>query len=126
MLKFNKSSGTKYLWEHYKKHATTEKPNQLCCDNDIASIPTNNNETPSNVIKKYLKMGKKRIIKQGVMMCTQDMRPFNIIKGEGFQSFCQYLLALKAGFVVKDIFPSVPVSIRYFEILVYSGIYNSK
>ncbi len=58
---------------------------------------------------KVSRTDKERITKACVTFCSQDLRPFDIIGGGGFQTFCQDLLRLqhqhKALLKIEDILP---------------------
>lgn len=96
IVKFIKSSGTKYLWEHHKTcqdaHPIEFKKYKL--------KDQKNNKTSIFALKKM-------IIEKGTEMCAMDMTPFRMIQNKGFKSFCDMLIKIGGSdLTTKEIFPS--------------------
>lgn len=94
------------MWEHYtvcKRDREVQIQN-----NEHGTIPSRNNDrmrlVSSNVLSKA--DVKKIVTRKAVDMCAIDMRPFRIVEGKGFKTFCQTLLNIGGSkYNVDDIIP---------------------
>lgn len=75
----SRSTGTRSISYHARSCKKPSGTNQ-----DIARMFRNNSSVPSET--------KKSFIDACVKFCSTDMRPFEIVKGEGFANLCQTLL----------------------------------
>lgn len=96
ILKYKKTSGTKYLWDHAKR-----------C-NKNAVVPRRGGISETNRMLPVQPADVKKLITVRIAeWCAKDLRAFATIDGKGFRAFCQTLLEVSAsGINVDDILPS--------------------